>query len=1067
MPEIPLMKEDHISQVPALQLLQNLGYTYLTPEEALRLRGGRTGGVILDGVLEEQLRRINRITYRGNEYPFSEGNILSAIQTLKDVTYDGLVRTNERLYDLLCLGKSLQQSISGDVKSFTLNYIDWERPENNVYHVTEEFSVERAGSRQCYTPDIVLFVNGIPFVVIECKRPDAGSPNNPPIDQAISQQIRNQKEDGIPHLFFYSQLLLAISKNEAKYATTGTAAKFWAVWKEENIDADVGSLINTPLTQEQKNKLFANRFRYVRDYFDALEAEGGREIKAQDRAIYALCRPDRLLELTYRFIVYDAGEKKIARYQQYFTVKSIMQRITCIDETGRRKGGVVWHTQGSGKSLTMVMLAKSIALEPSIGNYKIVLVTDRVDLDDQIYTTFRHCGKDVEQARTGRHLVQLLKSPRQRIITTVIDKFEAAVSAKDVRIDDPNIFVLVDESHRGQYGPMNAKMQKTMPQACYIGFTGTPIMQKHKNTVEKFGGIIPPAYTMRDAVEDKAVVPLLYEGRHVHQMVFKEPIDTWFDKITASLSKEQVADLKRKYSTTDQLNKAEQKVMRIAWDVSEHFRDNWKGTGFKGQLVTPDKPTALLYKKYLDEFGMVTSEVLISGPNEQEGETNIYDENTDEVKRFWKAMMERYGSEKDYNRQVINAFKFDENPEIIIVVSKLLTGFDAPKNTVLYLAKRMEGHTLLQAIARVNRLHDGKDFGYILDYWGVLEDLDQALSFYDKLSEYDGEDLQTLVVSNIETEVEKLPQRHSDVWDLFKEIKNSRDEEQYELLLASEDLRAKFYQRFSEFARTLAIALSTVKFVSETPEEKIELYKNDRDFFAKLRVSVQRRYAEVVDFRDYQPQIKKLIDTYVGTGEIEKLNEPVNIFDTEAFEEEVARQTGDASKADLIAHNTSRFISERMQEDPVFYKRFSQLLEETIRAFHQERLIQASEYLKRVREIMNFVVTRTGDDVPDVLRDRDVAKAFFGCIKEVMEKKQVTGDQSHELWAEAATGIEDIIHNLKIVNWETNTDVQNQMRNAIDDYLLDLKDKHGLDISFDEVDVIMEQCLEIAKLRIR
>lgn len=1066
MPDIPLMKEDHISQIPALQLLQNLGYTYLAPEEALALRGGRTGGVILDGILEEQLRSMNTISYRGEQYPFSEGNILSAIQSLKDVMNDGLIRTNERLYDLLCLGKSLQQSISGDAKSFSLHYIDWEHPERNAYHVTEEFNVERAGSKQSYTPDIVLFVNGIPLVVIECKRPDAGNENNRPIDQAISQHIRNEKEDGIPHLFFYSQLLLAISKNEAKYGTTGTAARFWSVWKEDGVDSYVRSLVNSPLSSAKKSKLFGKRFRYVQDYFDALEAEGGREVTEQDRAIYALCRPDRLLELSYRFVVYDAGEKKIARYQQYFSVKNILQRITSVDETGKRKGGVVWHTQGSGKSLTMVMLAKSIALEPSIGNYKIVLVTDRVDLDDQIYTTFHHCGKEVEQARTGRHLTQLVRSPKQRIITTVIDKFEAAVGAKDVRIEDPNIFVLVDESHRGQYGPRHARMQKTMPQACYIGFTGTPIMHKHKNTVAKFGGIIPPTYTMRNAVDDKTVVPLLYEGRHVQQMVFKEPIDSWFEKITGSLSREQAADLKRKYSSTDQLNKTQQKVMRVAWDVSEHFRDNWQGTGFKAQLVTPDKATALLYKRFLDEFEMVTSGVLISGPDEREGEENIYEENTDEVIRFWKTMMDRYGSEKDYNREVINAFKLDEKPEIIIVVSKLLTGFDAPRNTVLYLAKKMEGHTLLQAIARVNRLHDGKDFGYIIDYWGVLEELDQALSFYDKLSEFDGEDLETLVVSNIEAEVQQLPQRHSDLWDLFKEIRNTRDEEQYELLLEREDLRAKFYQRFSEFAHTLAIALSTVKFIAETPEEKIELYRKDRDFFAKLRVNVQRRYAEVVDFRDYQPQIKKLIDTYVGTGDIEKLNEPVNIFDAEAFEEEVARQTGEASKADLIAHNTSRFISERMQEDPVFYKKFSQLLEETIQAFHQERLMQASEYLRRVRGIMNSVVTRTGDDVPDALRERDVAKAFFGCVKEVMEKHCTDGG-TRGLWSEAAIGLEDIVRDRKIVNWETNADVQNEMRNAIEDYLFELKDKRGLNLTFDEVDAIMEQCLDIAKLRMR
>ncbi|MCE5322426.1 HsdR family type I site-specific deoxyribonuclease [bacterium] len=1065
MPDVPLMKEDHISQIPALQFLQNLGYTYLTPEEANSSRGGRTGDVILEGILAKQLRCMNTINYRDNQYPFSEGNIMSAIQSLKDIMNDGLIRTNERVYNLLCLGKSLSQSINGDTKSFTLQYIDWEHPERNVYHVAEEFNVGRTGTRQPYTPDIVLFVNGIPLVVIECKSPHSGSENNKPIDQAISQQIRNQKDDGIPQLFFYSQLLLALSKNEAKYGTTGTPAKFWAVWKEADIDNEVSRLINKPLSSDKKTKLFSKRFRYVRDYFDAIEVDGGREITEQDRALYSLCRPDRLLELAFQFIVYDAGEKKIARYQQYFTVKKIAERIRQIDSTGKRKGGVVWHTQGSGKSLTMVMLAKSIALESSINDYKIILVTDRVDLDDQIFTTFKHCGREVVQAKTGKNLMALLSGQKQRIITTVIDKFDAAVGSKGLRIDNPDIFVLVDESHRGQYGPRHARMQKTLPNACYIGFTGTPIMHQHKNTVSKFGGIIPPAYTMRDAVRDKAVVPLLYEGRQVKQMVFKEPIDSWFERITASLTKEQVADLKRKYSTADELNKALQNVMRIALDVSEHFRDNWQNSGFKAQLVTPNKPTALLYKKFLDEFGVVTSEILISGPDEREGEEDIREENTSEVIHFWKTMMDRYGSEKDYNREVINAFKFDDQPEIIIVVSKLLTGFDAPRNTVLYLAKKMEGHSLLQAIARVNRLYDGKDFGYILDYWGVLSELDQALTFYDKLSEYDGEDLDTLAVTSISAEVEKLPQRHSDLWDLFKDIRNTRDEEQYELLLAQEDLREKFYQRFSEFGRTLSIALSTVKFITETSDDKIDLYKRDRDFFARLRVNVQRRYAEVVNFRDYQPQIKKLIDTYVGTGDIEKLNEPVNIFDTDAFEEEVVRQTGDASKADIIAHNTMRSISEHMQEDPVFYKKFSQLLEEAIRAFHQERIIKADEYLKRVRSIMNSVVTRTGDDVPEALRERDVAKAFYGCIKENREKHGIDNDE-RDIWSEAAIGIEDIIRVHKKVDWETDVDKQNQMRNDIEDYLFDMKDKCGLELTFDDIDVIMEQCLDIAKLRI-
>ena len=497
-----------------------------------------------------------------------------------------------------------------------------------------------------------------------------------------------------------------------------------------------------------------------------------------------------------------------------------MKRIKTFDNEGRRIGGVVWHTQGSGKSLTMVMLAKAIALEPSIENHKIILVTDRIDLDDQIYKTFHHCGKEVEQARTGKLLMEMIEGHKERIITTVIDKFDAAIGIKEFCNSDQNVFVLVDEGHRGQYGPRHAKMRKTLPNACYIAFTGTPIVKKDKNTIAKFGGLIQPSYTISQAVKDKAVVPLLYEGRHVEQKVDSESIDSWFDKITEKLTKEQVADLKKKFATTDQLNKAEQKVMRIAWDISEHFRDNWQDTPFKAQLITQDKATALLYKKYLDEFVMVSSEVLISGPDEREGEEDIYAENKEAVIRFWKAMMAKYGSEKEYNKQIINAFKYGETPEIIIVVDKLITGFDAPRNTVLYLTRMLKDHTLLQAIARVNRLYEGKEFGYVIDYRGVLENLDQALDLYGSLPDFDKEDLAD-TLTDVSVEVQTLPQKHSVLWDIFKEVKNKYDEEAYERLLGDDALRIRFYERFSEYSRTLAIALSTVSFIENTLKIKL------------------------------------------------------------------------------------------------------------------------------------------------------------------------------------------------------------------------------------------------------
>lgn len=1054
-------REDHVSQIPALQLLINLGFTYLTPEEVMEQRGNRRSNVLLEGILSEQLRSMNKVRAKGKEYPFTEGNIYSAVQGLKEVIFDGLIRTNEKVYDLICLGKSLQQSIDGDQKSFTIKYIDWDEPANNVFHCAAEFEVEKPGTYETRRPDIILFVNGIPLVVIECKSPK----EKDPIKQAVSQQIRNQKGDEIPSLFIYSQLLLAISMDEAMFATAGTAMKFWSVWKEQFNRTEqslIRELANRPLTAETKKKLFIHDFRYARKHFEALEQSGDRQVTEQDRTLYSLCRPERLLELAYRYTVFDAGEKKVARYQQFFCVKKIMNRVKELDRTGGRKGGVVWHTQGSGKSLTMVMLAKALALDPAIKNPRIVIVTDRVDLDDQIWGTFRDCGKEPEQAKTGRHLIEMLTGGKEKVIATVIDKFEAGVGVKDVLLQDSNIFVLVDEAHRTQYGSINAKMQKVLPNACFIAFTGTPVAKKQRNTVERFGGLID-TYTIKQAERDKAVVPLLYEGRDAPQLVNAKQIDSWFDKLTEGLSVEQKADLKRKFASKDQLNKAEQKVARIAWDISVHFRDNWQGTGFKGQLVTQDKATALLYKKHLDDFGMVSSEVIISSPDDREGEEDIYSENTQEVVRFWKAMMDKYGTEKQYNKQLINAFKHGETPEIIIVVDKLLVGFDATRNTVLYLTRNLKDHTLLQAIARVNRLHDGKEFGYIIDYRGVLENLDKAIDLYGSLDAFDAADLEG-VVTDIDVEIAKLPQRHSELWDVFKGIENKHDLEAYERLLFDEAHRAQFYEKFTAFARTLAIALSSANYLAETPSSQIDRYQKDLGFFKNLRHAVKRRYAEEIDYADFEPKIRKLIDTHVGTGEVELITPLVNIFDEEAFAREVEKVIEPAAKADTIAHRTKMTIHERWQEDPTFYQKFSKVLQDAIDAFRAER-IKAAEYLAKVQEVMQAVINRSGDDIPEILSNSDVAKAFYGSIKEIFEHYTEAGVNIIAVSSDAAIGLEDRLEKHRIVNWTTNTDVQNRMKNEMEDFLFELKSKHKLDLAFEDIDTIMEQCLDIFKVR--
>ena len=1046
-------KEDDISKIPALRLLETLGYTYLSPEEALRLRDGKLSNVLLEEVLREQLRCINSIRVAGRtEVRFSEQNIENGVLAMRNVPMDdGYISANETVYEMLTLGKTFEQSIDGDKKSYTMQYIDWEHIENNVFHVTDEFSVLRAGMNETYRPDIVLFVNGIPLVVIECKRPDLNGGE----EQAISQHLDNQKEDGIRNLYVYSMLLLSLSVNYGDYATTGSAAKFWCKWQEMFMSRDE--------EEQYRKKLY--------DTVNAsVDISNHRQPTPQDEYLYNLCRPSRLRELVHDFTVYDNGIKKLARYQQYFAVKEIADRVRPI-EAGHRNGGVVWHTQGSGKSLTMVMLAHKIAQEPTIKNPRIVLVTDRTDLDSQIKKTFEHCGLVVEKAKTGTHLIELLESKTDAVITTVINKFETAVKRMKQPLTDPNIFVLIDEAHRSQYKEMAIQMNRVLPNACRIAFTGTPLMHKDKNTARTFGGIIKPVYTVRQAVQDKAVVPLLYEGRMVPQDVKEGPIDTFFDHVCEDLTIEQSADLKRKFSRTDIISETEQRIYSIAVDISDHFSRNWKGSGFKAMLVTPKKQVAVTYKKFLDEIGKVSSAVLITEPDRREGEESAYGNTRQEVKDFWKHMMDEYGTPKKYETNLINQFHNNDEPEIMIVVDKLLTGFDEPKVAVMYLDRNLNGHTLLQAVARVNRVCDGKDYGYIIDYYGVLAELDNALSIY---SEYDEEDIDEFreTLRPVADKIAELPQRHSELWDMFKTIPNKRDYEAFAQSLRMEDRRHEFYDRLTAFSSVLRIALSSQEFYDAVDESSIQRYKDDLKMFSQLRTAVQLRFSDAVDYKKYEVQIAKLMNRHVESDAVKVITQMVNIFDTESFQKEVEAIEGTAAKADTIASRTNKFINENMQSDPAFYKRFSQMIKETIAAYEQGRLTD-EEYLQQILKYKEDVLNHTDSELPKELEHNNTAKAYYGIALEVY--KRLYADMGvTEMALETAKRFDQIIRSYVIVDgevlidWQSKSDIIGKMKIRLEDELIDnVKRKYNVDFPWSDMDIIIDGCVDVAKIWLR
>lgn len=1058
------------SQVPALQLLVALGFKPLTQAQAIHLRGDRLRNVVLDDIAIESIMRINRFTHRGREYPFDLEDAHEALRRLKPTPdrVKGLRATNQDIYDTLVLGTTITKAIEGDSKSYSFRFIDWENPTNNSFHVTAELSVERTGSTQTKRCDIVAFVNGIPMLVIENKRPTES------LKKAGSQLVGYQNEDKIPQLFHFAQLLLTMNRIDARYATVGTPQKFWSTWRdEEDTDEAVAVFANRLLTDPEKDAVFSGDFAGARRYFDAMAAEGPRTVSAQDRALFALCRPERMLDLIRRFTVFDGGVRKIARHQQFFGIRKAVERVKQNDVSGSRKGGVIWHTQGSGKSLTMVMLGRSLALDKSIPNPRIIIVTDRDDLDKQIKGTFKSCDMEPLRATTGANLLELIEH-KTPLVTTIINKFDTALRGSARPDDDPNIFVLVDESHRtqtGKYGGHSqfaTKMRRLMPNACYLGFTGTPLLKKEKNTLSTFGGLIHK-YAINEAVADEAVVPLLYEGRMVEQQISGNVIDKWFEKISEGLTDKQKADLKQKFSRMDALAKTGQAIRAKAFDISAHFRQHWQGTGFKAQLVAPSKAAAIRFKEMLDDIGHVTSEIIMSPPNDNEGNEEVDKESKDLVRKFWDQMMAKYKTEEEYNRQIIDAFKGSGDPEILIVVSKLLTGFDAPRNTVLYVCKPLKEHNLLQAIARVNRLYeeDGveKQFGFIVDYEGLLGELDSALTTYSAFGGYEDGDL-VGTVHDVREEIRKLPQLHEQLWDVFKYIKNKKDMEEFEQLLGDESFRHDFYERLKAFGRCLHISMSSDKFLDVFDEAKIEVIKRDWKRFTELKRSVQIRYQEIVDIKEFEPKIQKLLDDHVVAMPAETIIDVVNINDPDALKA-VIEEAGitEGSKADRIASATRRTITEKMDEDPTFYRQFSELLEETIRAYREKRLSER-DYLNGVVDLASKVARKDrGRDVPNAVKGDDDGQAFFGLLEGRLMSQAGEAVEREET-AQVALDIIDIIKAHRIVGVWSNDVAQNNMRNAIDDYFFDvLRDQKGVGIPVDMLDELEQKIMDLARAR--
>jgi type I restriction enzyme, R subunit len=1043
------------SQLTALEMLLALGYEYIPIEEALRQRGGDTSNFILSDIAAAKLMDINSYEADGVESKFSPKDVQEAMDELEHMQYEGLIDTSQKIYNTIMPtsgGKTVRVNVGGKPISKNFKFIDFQNPEKNAFHVTAEFTVT---GKQSIRPDIVCFVNGIPFAVIENKK---GSVS---VKDAVDQMNRNQGPEFCPKFFTYTQLLVGTNGKELLYGATGTPFKFYAPWKEkgtpmESQDATARELMKKPVDAN----VYAQILTDLNGYTEGHARKADRIPTEQDLGIMALFAPARLLDLTKNYILFEAGVKKLSRYQQYFAINKMLERIaeeeTAPNGNKRRKGGLVWHTQGSGKSLTMVMFVKALIESTEISNPRVIIVTDRKDLDKQIKDTFKNCNlkKEVIQATSGENLLKLIKEQNLGVITTLVHKFESAAKKKVGFVDsDENIFVLIDEAHRSQNGIANIEMNRIIPNACYIGFTGTPLMKNEKESWRKFGGYIDK-YTIDDALTDKIILPLIYEGRYVHLEQNAEQIDRHVDRVSEPLANQYKVEL-QKHARAGMISSNPQRIEEIAHNIEQHFVKNFKGTGLKAQIVAPSKYAAVLFQKFFESRNAVQTTVVISDEHDDGDETDTHKK---EVVAYLDKIRKNHSSVGKYEKDVVENFKYqEEGIEIIIVVDKLLTGFDAPRNTVLYLAKDLRDHNLLQAIARVNRLHENKKLpktaGYIIDYSENAKNIDTAMKLF---GNYDVEDVKGTLI-DVSEKRQELEQNYSLLESLFAQVKGLSDDEAYLQLLSDEPRREEFYKTLNTFVRSLNECFVLQDFVHEF--KNLDLYQRELKKFLELRKTAALKYADRIDLSEYKQALENILDKYIDAKGVELLTKQINITDRKQFEEAINELGSDKSKAEAIAAQTEKTIQERMDSDPEFYERFSRKISEILKKMHEGKMADVAA-LKQLKLIEDDVVNKEDAELPEAIAKQKGADIFYRNLRTFFESHAVEGESLEII----ILAIVKLLKQEAIVDWYRNIDVKRRMRNVIDDYLYDVvKTEMSVPLTDQETQKIIGDILLLAE----
>lgn len=980
---------------------------------------------------------------------YSSHLVKLCLKKVKDVAFNqtsSLYRNNKEFYSLLRYGvQGLQDE---NKKRVTVDLIDWDNIENNDFAVAEEVSVLCFDNKRHKRPDVVIYVNGIALGVFELKRSSVS------IGEGIRQNLTNQKDENIARFFNTVQFTFAGNEAEGlKYATICTPEKFYLQWKEDRNAKDALSIKIKELQGEESNRL--------RD------------------GIISICQKERFLSLIYDFVIFDAGIKKLARHNQYFA------NIAARDFIKRKEGGIIWNTQGSGKSLIMVWLTKWII--ENIEDSRVVIITDRDELDDQIEGLFSDVDISIARAKSGKNLRDLLNTYDESIICSLIHKYgHNAGNQSDVDLyvkelekslgndyeAKGNIVAFIDECHRTNSGKLHKAVRTLMPNATIIGFTGTPLLKKDKQTSREVFGKFIHTYKFDEGVEDGVVLDLRYEARDVDQNLTNQSrVDVWFETKTKGLTDYAKNKLKSSWASLNKLYSSRQRLEKIAADIIFDMETKPRLSCDRGtaMLVAGDILQACKYWEIFQSNGFKKCAVVTSyEPNAASVRTATSDLNEQSESEYKKEIYERMlagRSTSDYESEVKKKFKEEPaNMKLLIVVDKLLTGFDAPSATYLYIDKSMRDHDLFQAICRVNR-PDGedKDYGYIVDYKDLFKNVQLAITDYTSgaFEDYAAEDVDRLIKGRYEEAKAEMVGARASLNDLFSNIEDkSEDSKIIEYFCGDmEDdetylgRREVFYSISSSYTRAFANCCD--KLVSDFgySDKEVNKLRNEITNYNKIKEMIKLASYDYIDLKPYESDMRYILDTYVMAEDSTIISELENMSLVELLLSSYTKSPinqivdglpgDDNAKSEIIENNLAYEIVKRKSSNEVYYGKLSEMLEEVIEQ-RKIGVISYENYLKEVTKIaQNIIHPEDSDDYPDYIKDSEAKRAIYDYLGDE------GGDLAYKLDGAIKTSIQP--------DWMTNKQKQNKIKGSIYDVLCE----HGKDENL--ADNLTEEIFDIVK----